>query len=68
MNKVIGIALLVVGLALIGYGFNAPDPAGPEVWHLFTRITTGKALWLLLGGSGAVVVGEAMIFHRSGKT
>lgn len=67
MNKVIGMALLIAGLALIGYGFNAPDPANPEVAHTFARITAGKGLWLVLGGSAAVVVGEAMIFHRSGK-
>ena len=67
MNRVIGIDLLVVGLALIGHGFNAPDPASPEVSHIFTGITTGKALWLLPGGSAVVVVGKAMIFHCSGK-
>ncbi len=68
MNKVIGTALLVVGLALIGYGFNAPDPGNPEVSHTFTGITTETALWLLLVGSAAVVVGEAIIFHLSSNT
>ena len=67
VSKVIGAALLVVGLALIGYGFYAPDSVSSGVSHTFTGAPAEKALCLLLGGSAAVVVGEAMIFHLSSK-
>ena len=68
MNKGIGIALLVVGAALIFYGFNASDSASSSVSRVFTGTPTDKTLWLLLGGSAAAIVGAVMTFRPSGKT
>ena len=51
MNKGIGIALLVVGIALIIFGFSASDSVTSGVSRAFTGAPTDKTLWLLLGGS-----------------
>ena len=67
MNKGIGIALLVVGVALIVFGFNASDSASSNVSRIFTGAPTNKALWMLLGGSAAAIVGAVMTFRSSGK-
>jgi uncharacterized membrane protein len=67
MNKGIGIALLVVGIALIIYGFNASDSVSSNVSRVFTGAPTNKALWLLLGGSAAAIIGAIMTFGRSSK-
>jgi ABC-type phosphate transport system permease subunit len=67
MNKGIGIALLVVGIVLIVYGFNASDSASSGISRFFTGAPTNKALWLLLGGLGSAIVGAIMMFRTSGK-
>jgi hypothetical protein len=68
MNKGIGMALLVVGIALIIYGFNASDSASSDVSRAFTGAPTNRTLWMLLGGGAAAIVGAVMTFRRSSKT
>jgi hypothetical protein len=60
MNKAIGIALLVVGIALIGYGIDASNSFSSGVSRTFTGSPTDKTMWLLLGGIGAAIVGLAL--------
>lgn len=67
MNKGIGIALLVVGIILIVYGFNASDSASSGISRIFTGAPTNKTLWLLLGGLGSAIVGAVMVLRPSGK-
>jgi hypothetical protein len=67
MNKGIGIALLVVGIALIIYGSNASDSVSSDVSRTFTGAPTNKTMWLLLGGSASAIVGAVMTFRPSGK-
>jgi uncharacterized membrane protein YidH (DUF202 family) len=67
MNKAIGAALLVVGIALIIYGINASNAVSSQVSQTFTGTPTDKALWMLIGGSAAVIIGGALIFVRSRK-
>jgi hypothetical protein len=67
MNKGIGIALLVVGIALIIYGFNAPDSVSSDVSRAFAGAPSEKTMCLLLGGSAAAVVGATMAFRGSSK-
>jgi hypothetical protein len=67
MNKGIGIALLVVGVALIVYGCNASDSAASSVSRAFTGSPTNKTLWLLLGGTASAIVGAVMTFRPSRK-
>jgi hypothetical protein len=67
MNKGIGIALLVVGVALIIYGCNASDSVSSSVSRAFTGAPTNKTLWLLLGGSASAIIGAVMTFRPSSK-
>ena len=67
MNKAIGIALLVVGIMLIIYGYNASDSASSGISRFFTGAPTNKALWLLVGGIGSTIVGAVMTLRPSGK-
>jgi hypothetical protein len=67
MNKGIGIALLVIGIALVVFGFNAFHSASSGVSRAFTGAPTDKALWMLLGGGAAAIVGAVMTFRPSGK-
>lgn len=56
-NKAISVALLVVGAVLIVWGINATDSFSSDVSRFFTGSPTDKAVWLLIGGIVAGVVG-----------
>ena len=57
MNKNMSIALLVAGIILLGFGLNAYHSASSDVSRFFTGAPTDKALWLLIGGLAASIVG-----------
>lgn len=67
MNKGIGIALLVVGIALIVYGLKASDSVGSQVSEVVTGTPTDKSMWLLWGGVGATIVGAVTTFRGMRK-
>jgi len=68
MNKGIGIALLVVGIILVAFGFNASDSASSGISRIFTGAPTNKTLCLLLGGVASAIVGAVMTFRPSSKS
>ena len=57
MDKGISVVLFVVGVILLGFGLNAYHSASSDVSRFFTGAPTDKALWLLIGGVIAGVVG-----------
>jgi len=57
MNKIISIALLVGGVVLMVFGINATNSFSSDVSRFFTGSPTDKAVWMLIGGSVAAVVG-----------
>ena len=57
MNKGMSVALLVVGVIVLFFGFNAYHSASSDVSRFFTGAPTNKALWLLIGGFVAGIAG-----------
>jgi len=57
MNKSISIVLLVAAVVLIAFGVNAYHSASSDVSRFFTGAPTDKALWLLIGGLAAGIIG-----------
>jgi hypothetical protein len=57
MNKIVSLALLVGGIILIILGVNATNSFSSDVSKFFTGSPTDKAVWMLIGGILAVVVG-----------
>jgi len=57
MNKLVSAALLVGGIVLIVLGISAADSLSSDVSRFFTGSPTDKAMWMLIGGSVATVVG-----------
>ncbi len=66
MNKAVSLALLVGGIILIIIGANATNSFSSDVSRFFTGSPTDKAVWMLIGGCVAVVVGLGGSL-RSGK-
>ena len=57
MNRLVSIALLVSGVVLLIFGINATNSFGSDVSRFFTGSPTDKAVWMLIGGLVATVVG-----------
>ena len=57
MNKPLSLALLAGGILLIILGINASTSFGSDVSRFFTGSPTDKAIWMLVGGAVAAVVG-----------
>jgi hypothetical protein len=67
MNKIISLAVLVVGVVLLVMGFIASDSVRSDFSRLFTGEPTDKTIWLLIGGGVLTLVGLAGV-ARGGKS
>ncbi|MDB6025562.1 MAG: rane protein [Verrucomicrobiales bacterium] len=67
MNKIISLALIAGGIALIVIGINASNSFGSDVSRFFTGSPTDKSVWLMIGGVVALVVGAGGTFLGSKK-
>jgi uncharacterized membrane protein YidH (DUF202 family) len=65
MNKPIALALLAVGIVLIIFGINSTNSFNSDVSRFFTGSPTNKAIWLLIGGIVAAVVGLFGLVRRT---
>jgi hypothetical protein len=65
MNKIVSLALLVGGVVLIVIGVNATNSFSSDVSRFFTGSPTDKAIWMLLGGIVAALVGVVGTFRGS---
>jgi hypothetical protein len=61
MQSVIGIALLVVGGALIIFGMQAAASLGSRLSELFTGTPSDRTIWLLLAGVVAAILGFGLL-------
>jgi hypothetical protein len=59
MNKIVSLALLIGGVVLMIYGINATNSFGSDLSRFFTGSPTNKAIWMLIGGTVAAVIGLA---------
>lgn len=65
MNKLLSLALLAGGIALIIYGFNASESVSSDVSRFFTGNPTDKTIWLLIGGFVAAAIGAGGLMRGS---
>jgi len=63
MNRVLGIALLVLGTTLIVFGLNISDSINSSVSRYLSGHPLDKAVWLLLGGVAVSLFGEIMMLR-----
>jgi hypothetical protein len=57
MNKMLSVALLVGGVVLIIFGIQAMNSFSSDISKFFTGSPTDKAVWMLIGGIVAGMVG-----------
>jgi len=61
-NRLIGIALLAVGIVLLMLGYNAAQSVGSQFKQAFTGSMSDKATLLYLGGAMVSAVGAYLAF------
>lgn len=65
MNKILALALLAGGVVLLIYGVSASDSISSDFSRLFTGKPTDNAVWLMVGGGVAAIVGLGGVATRS---
>ncbi len=65
MNRITSLVFLIGGLILMTYGFSASESIGSEFSRLFTGSPTDKTLWLLIGGTVALIIGASGLLRGS---
>lgn len=63
-KKVIAIALLVIGAALLLFGLNAMNAPAEEVTEALTGRYTDRTMIYLIGGVIAAVIGVVMLVRK----
>lgn len=57
MNKLTSLTLLVCGVVLIIFGITAANSFNSDASKFFTGSPTDKAIWMLIGGTIAAIIG-----------
>jgi len=65
MNKIVFLALLIGGVVLAVLGVNATHSFNSDVSRFFTGSPTDKAIWMLIGGVVAGLIGIVGLLRRS---
>jgi divalent metal cation (Fe/Co/Zn/Cd) transporter len=68
MNKIVSLALLIGGVVLMIIGINATNSFSSDVSRFFTGSPTDKAVWMLIGGIVAAVIGLTMSLRNWKQT
>jgi len=62
-NKITAIVLLVVGLILLYFGFNATDTPVEKIHETFTGDYTNQTMLYLIAGAAAAIGGVVMLLR-----
>ena len=57
MDKTISLAILAGGILLVIFGINASNSVSSDISRIFTDAPTDKAIWMLVGGVVASIIG-----------
>ncbi|MCK9488350.1 MAG: DUF3185 family protein [Xanthomonadales bacterium] len=65
-TKILGLVLLVAGIILLYFGFNATDSLGEQAMETVTGRYTDNTMWYLIGGGvlGAAGLGLLLFGRR----
>jgi len=63
-SKLIGLVLLVVGIGLLYFGYQASQSVGNQLTESLTGRFTDETMWYLIGGAAAAVAGAFLTFVK----
>ena len=65
MKNILGLILIIAGVALLIFGFNASESLSSSFSRFFKGTPSDKAIWLIIGGIVAVGIGSALSWRSS---
>jgi hypothetical protein len=68
MTRLVSLALLTGGVVLIIFGINSTNSFSSDVSRFFTGSPTDKAVWMLIGGSVAAILGLTLTLRNWKQT
>ena len=63
-NQIIGIALLVLGVILLIFGFQSSQGVDDQLMETFTGRLTESTMFLLIAGGVSMVVGLGLLVFK----
>ncbi len=63
-TKIFGVVLLVVGVLLLFFGYQASQSMGEQLAETFTGRFSDETMWYLIGGAAAVVAGALLALFK----
>jgi len=67
MNKAVSLVILAAGIVLVIYGVAATKSFSSDISRFFTGSPTDKAIWMLIGGIVAIIIGLAGLSRGQSK-
>jgi divalent metal cation (Fe/Co/Zn/Cd) transporter len=65
MDKAISLAILAGGILLVVFGVSASNSVSSDISRIFTDAPTDKAIWMLVGGIVATIIGLVGLLRGS---
>jgi uncharacterized membrane protein YidH (DUF202 family) len=65
--QIVGVVLVVVGVLLLGVGYNAAQSQMEELAETFTGRYTEETMWYFIGGAASVVGGLLLVVFGKGR-
>lgn len=63
MTNAVGLAIFLLGIVLLIFGFDATQSLSAEVARLWNSHRADQGLWLVIGGAAAVIGGLILAFR-----
>lgn len=63
-SKLVGIILLVVGIALLYFGYQSTQSVGDQISETLTGRFTDNTMWYLIGGAALIAAGGFLSFFK----
>ncbi|MGA2172411.1 MAG: DUF3185 family protein [Sedimentisphaerales bacterium] len=67
MNKAVSLVIFVAGIVLVVFGVAATKSFSSDISRFFTGSPTDKAIWMLIGGVVAIIIGLAGLLRGQFK-
>ena len=67
-QRILGIVLLVVGVAVLIYGMNASHSMADRMSDTFTGRFTEATTWYIIGGAASGLLGLLLVAVGGGRT